>query len=70
MQLLLCEGFSTDSQGMISCSGESATLTLEEVQATPASNGLTKEQADALIGATLLTLVIGFIFALILRQLR
>ena len=35
MQLLLCEGFSTDSEGMISCSGESATLTLEEVQATP-----------------------------------
>ena len=70
MQLLLCEGFSSDAEGQISCSGESATITLEEVRATPASNGLTKEQADGLISATLLTLVIGFIFALILRQLR
>ncbi|WP_422450443.1 MULTISPECIES: hypothetical protein [unclassified Endozoicomonas] len=70
MQLLLCEGFSTDAEGGISCSGESATLTLEEVQAIPAPNGLTKEQADSLIGAALLALVIGFIFALILRQLR
>ncbi|WP_066017295.1 hypothetical protein [Endozoicomonas atrinae] len=70
MQLLLCEGFSTDVGGGISCSGESATLTLEEVRAIPASNGLTKEQADGLISATLMLLVIGFIFALILRQLR
>ncbi|KEI70310.1 hypothetical protein [Endozoicomonas elysicola] len=70
MQLLLCEGFSLDAEGRISCSGESATITLEEVRAIPASNGLTKEQADGLISATLLTLVIGFIFALILRQLR
>ncbi len=49
MQLLLCDGFSSDSEGLITCSGESATITLEEVQAIPASNGLTKEQADALI---------------------
>ena len=70
MQLLLCDGFSSDSEGQITCSGESATITLEEVQAIPASTGLTKEQADALISAILLLLVIGFIFALILRQLR
>ncbi|MGI2028774.1 hypothetical protein [Endozoicomonas acroporae] len=70
MQLLLCDGLSTDADGVVYCSGESASITLEEVQASPASNGLTKEQADALIGASILALVIGFIFALMLRQLR
>ena len=70
MQLLLCDGFSTDVDGGISCSGQSATITLEEVRATPASDGLTKEQADALLSASILVLVIAFIFALVLRQLR
>ncbi|WP_067581940.1 hypothetical protein [Endozoicomonas ascidiicola] len=70
MQLLLCDGFSTDADGVVFCSGASATITLEEVQATPASTGLTKEQADALLGASILVLVIAFIFALVLRQLR
>ncbi|WP_299735562.1 hypothetical protein [uncultured Endozoicomonas sp.] len=70
MQLLLCDGFSTDADGGISCSGNSAAITLEEVQASPASTGLTKEQADALLGASILVLVIAFIFALLLRQLR
>lgn len=70
MQLLLCDGFSTDSEGMISCSGDSAAITLEEVQASPVSNELAKEQADVLIGAAVFVLVLGFIFALILRQLR
>ncbi|WP_419833346.1 hypothetical protein [Endozoicomonas atrinae] len=70
MQLLLCDGFSTDTDGVVSCSGDSATISLEEVQALSAPNGLTKDQADALIGASLLVLVIAAIFALILRQLR
>ncbi|OED47187.1 hypothetical protein ACH42_03295 [Endozoicomonas sp. (ex Bugula neritina AB1)] len=70
MQLLLCEGFSVDPDGMTSCSGETATITLEEVRDIPVPNGLTLEQADALIGATLVAIVTAFIFALVLRQLR
>ncbi|MGB1271024.1 MAG: hypothetical protein ACPG5T_03030 [Endozoicomonas sp.] len=70
MQLLLCEGYDVNSDGMISCSGSTATITLEEVQAPPASNGLTLTEADSLITAALPVLVTGFIFALVLRQLR
>ncbi|WP_422411870.1 MULTISPECIES: hypothetical protein [unclassified Endozoicomonas] len=70
MQLLLCDGLSTDSDGVVYCSGASSAITLEEVQASPAPNGLTKEQADALLGPSILVLVIAFIFALVLRQLR
>lgn len=70
MQLLLCDGFEVDPDGVISCPGETATITLEEVQDIPVPNGLTKDEADTLIGATLLVLVLAFIFALILRQLR
>ena len=70
MPLLLCEAFEVDSDGLISCSGDTSTITLEEVQALSAPNRLTWEQTESLIGATLLALVTGFVFAIILRQLR
>ena len=70
MQLLLCDGFEVDPDGVISCSGETATIALEEVQGNSAPMGLTLEQADALIGAATLVIVSAFIFALILRQLK
>jgi len=69
MPLLLCDGFSIDPDGVISCTGETATITLEEVRDSPAS-GVTLDQANELLAAALLVLSIAFVFSLILRQLR
>lgn len=43
MQLLLCGGYEVDPDGVISCSGDTATIALEEVQGSHAPMGLTLE---------------------------
>lgn len=70
MQLLLCDELSVDLDGVVSCPGESSFITLQELQASPVTEGVTIEQANELLTAALLVLSIAFVFTLILRQLR
>ncbi len=70
MQVLLCDEFSTDAAGVISCEGQSTFISLEDLQSQAANNGLTIEQSNELIVASLAVLTIAFVYALILRQLR
>ncbi|OED44138.1 hypothetical protein ACH42_08290 [Endozoicomonas sp. (ex Bugula neritina AB1)] len=70
MQVLLCDEYSVDAGGVVSCSGSPSFITLQELQDSPVTEGVTIEKANELLTATFLVLSIAFVFSLILRQLR